>query len=180
MLVRARCRGEARLHSNSRNTMRCLTNSEINKWLAGQGMRHQPLEAGVPVAGEFPSPAGGQDRQALAETLADLLAKDGNKLVEILPGPGPGPKAWALLDGFRSEAGEERTVIATPGHLFKSGDREAFRGLLTHLTDFPWTFYIYAAPSRTIVRVGGSIGIWSLKKGPRNELGRHLAPEQAA
>lgn len=160
--------------------MRCLTNSEINKWLAGQGMRHQPLEAGVPVAGEFPSPAGGRQRQALAGMLAGLLARDGNQLVEILPGPGPGPKAWALLGGLRAEAGEERSVIATPGHLFKGADREAFRGLIDQLTDFHWTFYIYAAPSRTIVRVGESIGIWSLKKGPRNELGRHLAPEQAA
>ncbi len=180
MLARAPARGDFAASFQLPNTMRCLTNSVIHKWLAGQGMHHQPLEAGVPCAGDFPSPADGQDSQALGQIFADLLAKDGNKLVEILPGPGPGPKAWAMLDGFRADAGEDQTVISTPGHLFKGGDREAFRALLDQLTEFRWTFYIYAAPSRTILRVGGNIGIWSLKKGPRNELGRQLAPEQAA
>ncbi|MES2475542.1 MAG: hypothetical protein V4640_07160 [Verrucomicrobiota bacterium] len=162
--------------------MRCLTNSEIHKWLAGQGMRHQPLEAGVPFAGDFPSPAESSDRQILGDYLADLMAKDGNKLIEILPGPQFGSGEWEQLDTLRAESGEERSVITAPGHLFKSGDREAFRQLLHQLSGSatPWTFYIYGAPSRTIVRVGASIAIWSLKKGPRNELGRHLAPEQAA
>jgi hypothetical protein len=34
-------------------TMRCLTNSEIYKWPPDRGMHHQPLDCGVPVAGDF-------------------------------------------------------------------------------------------------------------------------------
>jgi hypothetical protein len=182
VLARARRRGEFAAPSQLPNTMRCLTNSEIHKWLAGQGMRHQPLEAGVPCAGEFPKPGGIPDRQMLADCLDELLAKDGNKLIEIQPGPQHGPEEWDLLNGLRADSGEQRSLITAPGHLFKSRDRQAFRQLLDLLSGSrtEWTFYIYAAPSRTIVRVGDGIEIWSLKKGPRNELGRRLAPERAA
>ena len=55
--------------------MRCLTSSEIHKWLAGQGMHHQPDAAGVPEAGDFPLPSEHRSRLHLASNLADLLAK---------------------------------------------------------------------------------------------------------
>ncbi len=162
--------------------MRCLTNSEVHKWLAGQGMHHQPLDCGVPVAGDFPNPTGRRSRLELAAYLADLLSKDGNKLVEILPTPQQGHEELEEISSFRSELGECQSLVSTPGHLFKGGDREAFRDLLTRLMGFEnhWTFYLYCAPSRTTLLIGERIEVWSPKKGIRNELGRHLAPPQAA
>ena len=162
--------------------MRCLTNSEMKKWLAGQGMHHQPLDCGVPVAGDFPLPAERRSRLMLADYLADLLSKDGNKLVEILPGPRQHDEEWDLVDRFRAGLDETRSLIAAPGHLFKSGDRQQFRNLLAQLlgSENGWLFYIYAAPSHTTLLVHDRIEVWSPKKGLRNELGRHLAPPQAA
>lgn len=162
--------------------MRCLTNSEIHKWLAGQGMHHQPLECGVPVAGGFPIPAERRSRLMLADYLADLLSKDGNKLLEILPGPQTQSEDWALLDRFRSDLQETRPLIAAPGHLFKSGDRKEFRSLLSHLLGAKegWSFYLYSAPSHTTVLIHDRVEVWSPKKGIRNELGRHLVTPQAA
>jgi hypothetical protein len=162
--------------------MRCLTNSEIHKWLAGQGMRHQPLNGGVPVAGEFPLPEGRRNRLVLADYLADLLSKDGNKLLEILPGPQQLAEDWELLDAFRAGSDETRPLLTSPGHLFKSGDRRGFRMLLSQLLGARngWSFYIYAAPSRTTLLLHDQIEMWSPKKGMRNELGRYLVPQQAA
>ncbi|RYD17422.1 MAG: hypothetical protein EOP88_26665 [Verrucomicrobiaceae bacterium] len=162
--------------------MRCLTNSEIHKWLAGQGMHHQPLERGVPVAGDFPIPAERRSRLMLADYLADLLSKDGNKLLEILPGPQNESEDLALLDRFRSDLQETRPLITAPGHLFKSGDRNEFRALLTQLlgSKQEWCFYLYSAPSHTTVLINNRVEIWTPKKGIRNELGRHLATPQAA
>lgn len=162
--------------------MRCLTNSEIHKWLAGQGMHHQPLECGVPVAGDFPIPVERRSRLMLADYLADLLMKDGNKLLEIIPGPQQQGEDWELLDRFRSEMTETRSVITAPGHLFKSGDRLEFRTLLAQLLGARdgWTFYLYSAPSHTTLRIHDRIEVWSPKKGLRNELGRHLETPQAA
>lgn len=162
--------------------MRCLTNSEIHKWLAGQGMHHQPLECGVPVAGDFPIPAERRSRLMLADYLADLLSKDGNKLLEILPGPHTESEDWALLDRFRSDMQETRPVITASGHLFKSGDRREFRALLSQLLGAKdgWRFYLYAAPSHTTLLIHDRIEVWSPKKGIRNELARHLATPQAA
>ena len=162
--------------------MRCLTNSEIHKWLAGQGMHHQPLECGVPVAGDFPIPGERRSRLILADYLADLLSKDGNKLLEILPGPQQQTEDWEMLDRFRAGRDETRPVITAPGHLFKSGDRHDFRALLSQLLGSreAWSFYIYAAPSHTALLVNDRIEVWSPKKGIRNELGRHLIPSQAA
>ena len=144
--------------------MRCLTKSEIHKWLAGQGMHHQPLDRGVPVAGEFPLPSGQQPRLDLAAYLADLLAKDGNKLIEILPSP------------------DAAAAGSQPGHLFKGGDREAFREMLADLLDRPdgHAFYVYTAPSRTTLLINGRLEVWSPKKGTRNELGRYLTTPRAA
>lgn len=162
--------------------MRCLTNSEIHKWLAGQGMHHQPLERGAPVAGDFPLPTGPRSRLMLADYLADLLVKDGNKLLEIIPGPQQQDGEWDALDRFRSEKAETRPVISAPGHLFKSADREEFRSLLTLLLEAGdgWTFYLYSAPSHTTFRIHDRIEVWSPKKGLRNELGRYLEAQEAA
>jgi hypothetical protein len=162
--------------------MRCLTNSEIHKWLAGQGMHHQPHESGVPVAGDFTIPTERRSRLALADYLADLLAKDGNKLLEILPGPQRESEDWELLERFRSGHEETRSLIAAPGHLFKSGDRNDFRALLSQLLGARdgWNFYLYSAPSHTTLLINDRIEVWSPKKGIRNELGRHLATSQAA
>lgn len=162
--------------------MRCLTNSEIHKWLAGQGMHHQPLESGVPVAGDFPLPSEQRSRLMLADYLADLLGKDGNKLLEILPEPQDETEDWEILSTFREGLHETRPLVATPGHLFKSGDREDFRSLLTQLLGarYGWSFYIYSAPSHTTLLIHDRIEVWSPKKGVRNELGRYLTPSQAA
>jgi hypothetical protein len=163
--------------------MRCLTNSEIHKWLGGQGMHHQPHGCGVPVAGEFPIPTERRSRLMLADYLADLLSKDGNKLVEILPGPQGETEEWAMVDRFRAALDETRPLITAPGHLFKSGDRRDFRSLLTQLlgSENRWSFYIYAAPSHTTLLIEHDrIEVWSPKKGMRNELGRYLVPSQAA
>jgi len=162
--------------------MRCLTNSEMKKWLAGQGMHHQPQDCGVPVAGDFPIPGERRSRLILADYLADLLSKDGNKLLEILPGPQQQAGEWEFLNHFRTDLDETRPLLATPGHLFKSGDRREFLTLLGQLlgSENAWSFYIYAAPSRTALLISDRIEMWSPKKGLRNELGRHLAPPQAA
>jgi len=164
------------------NTMRCLTNSEIHKWLAGQGMHHQPLENGVPVAGDFPLPTEQRSRLMLADYLVDLLGKDGNKLLEILPSPQDEAEDWEILSNFRAGLNETRPLVATPGHLFKSGDKEHFRSLLTQLLGAGqrWSFYIYSAPSHTSLLIGDRVEVWTPKKGVRNELGRYLMPSQAA
>ena len=156
--------------------MRCLTNSEIHKWLAGQGMHHQPLDGGVPVAGDFPIPTERRSRLTLADYLADLLAKDGNQLVEILPGPHPHAEDGELLHSFRSGLDKGRPLITAPGHLFKSGSRREFRILLARLLGARdgWAFYIYSAPSHTTLLIHDRIEVWSPKKGMRNELGRYL------
>lgn len=118
----------------------------------------------------------------LADYLADLLSKDGNKLLEILPGPPQQTPDWELMDRFREALGELRPLITTPGHLFKSGDRRDFRSLLSQLlgSEGIWSFYIYSAPSRTTLLINDRMEVWSPKKGTRNELGRYLAPRQAA
>lgn len=118
----------------------------------------------------------------LADYLADLLDKDGNKLLEILPGSQRQADDWEVLNRFRAGLEETRPLLATPGHLFKSGDRREFRSLLGQLlgSESCWSFYIYAAPSRTALLITDRIEMWSPKKGLRNELGRHLASPQAA
>jgi hypothetical protein len=176
-------RGILRPVSNSQKTMRCLTSSEIHKWLAGQGMHHQPHAAGVPEAGDFPLPAERRSRLQLANSLADLLAKDGNKLLEIIPTPQRLSDEWEQIACFRTELDEARSAIAAPGHLFKSGDRADFRRMLAMLLGFRtgWTFYIYSAPSHTTLLIDEDrMAIWSAKKGLRNELGRQLMARHAA
>ena len=162
--------------------MRCLTSSEIHKWLTGQGMHHQPLTNGCPVAGDFSMPSGAQARLQLADYLADLLVKDGNKLIEVIPAPQPEDNDWQTINEFRAKLDEKRSLTTSPGHLFKSRDRDDFRAMLTTMLGFPegWSFYIYAAPSRTTILVADRIEIWSPKKGLRNELSRYLAADLAA
>ena len=162
--------------------MRCLTSSEIHKWLAGQGMHHQPLDCGVPVAGDFELPSERPARLQLADHLSDLLAKDGNKLVEINPTPQARDDEWESVNRFRAELDEPRKLLTAPGHLFKSRDRDDFRQMLSILLGFQdgWSFYIYSAPSRTTILVDERIQIWSPKKGLRNELSRYLSTDLAA
>jgi hypothetical protein len=162
--------------------MRCLTPSEIRKWLAGQGMHHQPLDHGVPFAGDFPLPAAPRARIQLADFLATLLAKDGNQLLEVMPAPQARNDEAESLDEFRRNLDEPLGLIAAPGHLFKKRDRLDFHRLLATLLGFPggWSFYIYSAPSRTTVLIGDRVWVWSPKKGLRNELGRHLTATMAA
>ena len=114
--------------------------------------------------------------------LAGLLSNDGNKLLEILPGPPLRVDDWEQLQNFRARLEDDRPVTAAPGHLFKSGDHQLFRSLLAQLLESPgaWSFYIYGAPSRTTLLLGERIEVWSPKKGIRNELGRYLALPQAA
>lgn len=145
-------------------------------------MHHQPLVDGVPVAGEFPLPVERRGRLQLASYLADLLSKDGNKLVEILPGPQQMPDEWDQIRRFREALDESRSAIGAPGHLFKSGGRMHFRAMLAMLLGFETnlSFYIYSAPSHTTLLVHDRIEVWTSKKGVRNELARHLMPQRAA
>ncbi len=145
-------------------------------------MHHQPLDCGVPVAGDFPIPVERRSRIMLADYLTGLLAKDSNKLIEILPGPQRQNEDWELMDRFRAGLDETRPLITAPGHLFKSGDRHHFRSLLSQLLGARdgWNFYIYSAPSHTTLLINHRIEVWSPKKGLRNELARHLEPSQAA
>ena len=169
--------------SNPQKIMRCLTSSEIRKWLAGQGMHHQPHDCGVPVAGDFRLPEECQTRQELADGFFDLLIKDGNKLVEIMPAPQRSPDEWDQIRDFQTSCDEVRPAISTPGYLFKSADRANFRGMLSKLMGFPsgWTFYVYSAPSHTTLLVDGDrMEIWSLKRGLRNEFSRLLPSRRAA
>lgn len=118
----------------------------------------------------------------LADYLSDLLSKDGNQLVEILPGPRSNIEDVALIDQFRAARAESRQLVTSPGHLLKSGDKSDFRTLLSLLlgSSGAWTFYIYSAPSHTTLLIGERIEVWSPKKGVRNEIGRYLMPSQAA
>lgn len=145
-------------------------------------MHHRPLESGVPLAGDFDMPHEQRTRVLLANHLADLVAKDGNKLVEVQPSPQAQAEEWEALEQFRANHGIERSLLDVPGHLFKKADREEFRTLVTMLLGFEskWSFYIYAAPSRSTLLLNGRVGVWSPKKGLRNELGRYLAHPEAA
>lgn len=164
--------------------MKRLTSSEIRKWLAGQGMHHQPLDGGVPIAGDFILPADPAARLIVADHIAGLLGKDGNQLVEILPAAQPLSHERELFDEFIAKLGAvESPPLSPPGHLFKSRDRGEFRRMLDLLIGFPcgWPFYIYSAPSHTTLFISSRrLEIWSCKKGLRNELGRLLALPQAA
>lgn len=162
--------------------MRCLTPSQIHTWLAGQGMHHQPLESGVPEAGDFSLPTERRARLRLADHIADLLAKDGNKLIELLPSPRPADTDWDSITRFRDAASETVPLLSSPGHLFKSRDRTEFRQMVSMLLglDGGCAFYIYAAPSHTTLLIADRVEIWSAKKGPRNGLGRYLEPQRAA
>ncbi len=174
--------GHRGINSNLPENMRCLTSSEIHKWLTGQGIHHQPLANGFPVAGDFQMPTTPEARLQLADYLANLLSKDGNKLIELNPAPLARPGEWEAIDRFRSGLDETRPLISAPGHLFKSRNREEFKTMLSTLLGFQtgWSFYIYAAPSRTTLLIDERIEIWSAKKGPRNDLGRFLSQDLAA
>ena len=158
--------------------MNCLKTSEIKKWLAGQGMRHQPLECGVPIAGEYELPADPLSRLKLAHDLADLLIKDGNKMVELVPTSPIHEDDIMLLEAFRAQSGEDRPLASAPGHLFKSRDREDFRRMLAMALGFQrgWDLYIYSAPSGNSLLIGDHIEIWATKRGLRNSLNRILTP----
>lgn len=145
-------------------------------------MHHRPLENGVPLAGDFELPAERRSRVQLANYLADLVSKDGNKLVEVHASPQARNEEREALAQFRGMNQIETPAVQTPGHLFKSADRNEFRLLLTLLMGFDngWSFYVYSAPSHTTLLVNKRLAIWSPKKGIRNELGRHLATPRAA
>lgn len=162
--------------------MLCLTSSEIKKWLTGQGMHHQPMAAGVPIAGEYPLPIDRRSRSQFGSNLADLLAKDGNKLIEIIPPhDSPSREVDELLQ-YRSAISETRPITKVPGHLFKSRDREAFRQILPIILGLPseWGVYLYSAPSHTTLLLNQQVNIWSIKRGLRNELSRWLSEPKAA
>ncbi|MGD9420568.1 MAG: hypothetical protein Q7R22_016645 [Verrucomicrobiota bacterium JB025] len=158
--------------------MKYLKTSEIKKWLTGQGMRHQPLDCGVPIAGEYHLPTGAIQRSRLAADLADMLSKDGTKLVEIIPSGSIHPDDLMRLNQFRANFGEHGQIIETPGQLFKSGDRAAFREMLAMIFTFKsgWTLYVYSAPSGNTLLIGDQIDIWATKKGLRNALAKRLEP----
>jgi len=146
-------------------------------------MHHQPVEAGVPVAGQYPLPAERRSRLQLADELAGLLSKDGTKLIEVLPAPGSDPLEWESLVSYRCGLEEPRSLDDAPGHLFKSRERGEFRELLSVLFGFGrgWGMYVYAAPSRTTLLVSDRLELWSVKRGGlRTELRRRLDPELAA
>lgn len=157
--------------------MRCLKSSEIRKWLAGQGIHHQPVVAGVPVAGEYPLPPGRSCRLQLAEDLTGLMRKDGTKLIEILPGPGSRAGDYERLHRLRANLAEGRPLETAPGHLFRSRERDEFGEMLSVLFSFGsgWQLYVYGAPSRTTLLVSDRIEMWSVKKGGlRNQLRKRL------
>lgn len=158
--------------------MNCLKTSEIKKWLTGQGMRHQPMDCGVPIAGEYELPNEASSRLKLANDLADLLTKDGTKMVELVPTAPLHEQDLMRLEKFRTESGEERPLSDAPGHLFKSRDRDAFRKMLTMALGFHrgWDLYIYSAPSGNSLLIGDHIDIWATKRGLRNSLDRLLTP----
>ena len=129
-------------------TMRCLTSSEIHKWLAGQGMHHQPLDSGVPEAGDFPIPTERRARMHLASYLADLLAKDGNKLVEIIPAPNARPTEWEQMTASATSQRNADPTSPLPVTFSKAATARSSDGCSPCCSDFALDgpVYIYSAP----------------------------------
>lgn len=105
------------------------------------------------------------------------MRKDGNKLIEILPGGGSLTAERAGIERYRARWEESRPLEVAPGHLFKSRDGDEFREMMSALfgSERGWEMYVYCAPSRTTLLVSDRIEMWSVKKGGlRNQLRKRL------
>jgi len=72
------------------------------------------------------------------------------------------PDEMAIVSAIRKAEGDHRRLIETPGHTFGAAERDLLIGLLSLVTAYDWTAYLYFDNGITLLSWEGEIlDLWA-------------------
>jgi hypothetical protein len=86
------------------------------------------------------------------------------------------PDGWPRGDWLRKGNGDNRPLIETPGHAFKSDERELLVGMMGLFAAYGWTAYAHFDHGLTVlIGEGKLMDIWDTDEAPFRENTKGLA-----
>lgn len=82
----------------------------------------------------------------------------------------------AVVSELRKAHGDGRALIETPGHVFKSGERDLLIGLMGLVAAYGWTAYVYFDHGLTVLLWEGELmDLWDADAARFEEIPKGLA-----
>ncbi len=126
--------------------MKTLTNEDCSEWLASRKLRPDPYyspEARPPYCEQFPLSDKTLNVFALFRSIVECIQPFDTALLHVTDWSPYHPDEMALIVHVRQAFGERRPLIETPGHVFTATEHDLLIGLLSLVTSYGWTAYIY-------------------------------------
>ncbi len=126
--------------------MRCVTESEVTKWLSERSIPNAPYQGDATPRHylQFFAPSTYRQQDALARHYYEQIIPDSDSLIHM--------RDWSLyqqsemiaISGLRSSCGEDRMLIDSPGHTLAPSEKEIGISLFALSTSFAWSSYVYS------------------------------------
>lgn len=123
-----------------------LTDEECSKWLAFHKLPADPYRSRgskPPFYEQFQLPHHPFRISALFRSVLYCAEPFETALLHITDWGLYEPDQMAVIAGVRKAHGEHRPLIESPGHLFTATERDLLIGVLSLVTSYGWTAYIY-------------------------------------
>lgn len=126
--------------------MKTLTNEECSEWLAFHKLPADPYgsaESRPPFCEQFRLPHHAFGISALFRSVLYCVEPYETALLRITDWGLYEPDQMAVIADLRKAHGEHRPLIESPGQLFAATERDLLIGVLSLVTSYGWTAYLY-------------------------------------
>jgi hypothetical protein len=145
--------------------MKCITVMEQQAWLSRKKMLEQPYRSNQAPKHhiQFQPPKHLRAVEAFTHNLTELFLVNHEALLSVTDWALYQPYEMRLFESVRRVHGEERSLIAAPGHLLRAIEKDDLIGLFSLSVAFEWTSYLYFLDARvTLLNWEGAIfNLWA-------------------
>lgn len=131
--------------------MRCVTNSQLDEWLSEQSIPKDPYH-GDSAPGfylQFYAPLYHRRIDAFIRNYYDRIVAESDSLIHMTDWGLYQQSEMIAIAGIRSNHGETRRLIDTPGHILTPIQQETGISLFGLAVSFAWSAHLYSPKNRS-------------------------------
>lgn len=140
--------------------MKTLTDEECSEWLASRKLVEDPYYSAKlrPLHYEqYRIPSNASGSSAMIRSIVECLKPFETVLLQVTDWALYQPDEMAVVAQIRGAIGEQRPLIASPGHVLDATERDLLIGFLALITSFGWTAYLYFDHGTTLFSWEGEL-----------------------
>jgi hypothetical protein len=146
--------------------VKALSREECSSWLASFGIAADPYYSASGRSSpfdQFPIAQHAPSASAMFRCIVACAEPFESALLHVIDWSLYEPDEMAVISDVRHAYDERRPLIEAPGHLFAGSERDILVGLLSLVTSYGWSAYLYFDHGVTLLSWEGEImDLWSI------------------